>query len=99
MIGKALLECMAYIDDKLIEEALNPPCIPHEKNLDEKNNKFENYVKKCDDCYLLVILQDSSKGSFCFYTDSLLKHKYISKFKEVFFYDEKKKQAYKLCTQ
>ena len=64
-----------------------------------KNNKFENYVKKCDDCYLLVILQDSSKGSFCFYTDSLLKHKYISKFKEVFFYDEKKKQAYKLCTQ
>jgi|InofroStandDraft_1065614.scaffolds.fasta_scaffold00013_214 hypothetical protein len=67
--------------------------------IDEKNNKFENYVKKCDDCYLLVILQDSSKGSFCFYTDSLLKHKYISKFKEVFFYDEKKKQAYKLCTQ
>ena len=36
MRGKALLECMAYIDDKLIEEALNPPSIPHEKNLKEK---------------------------------------------------------------
>lgn len=67
--------------------------------INEKNNKFENYVKKCEDCYLLVILLDSSKGSFCFYTDALLKHKYISKFKEVFFYDEKKKQAYKLCAQ
>lgn len=67
--------------------------------IDEKNNKFENYVKKCDDCYLLVILQDSSKGSFCFYTDALLKHKYISKFKEIFLYDESKRQTYKLSTQ
>lgn len=45
MRGKALLECMAYIDDKLIEEALNPPCIPHEKNLDEKNNKYNTVTK------------------------------------------------------
>ena len=67
--------------------------------IDEKNNKFENYIKKSDDCYLLIVLTDSSKGSFCFYTDALLKHKYTSKFKEIFFYDEKKKQAYKLCAQ
>lgn len=67
--------------------------------IDEKNNKFENYIKKCNDCYLLVVLVDSSKGSFCFYTDRLLKHKYISKFKEIFFYDAHEKQAYKLCTQ
>ena len=44
MRGKALLECMAYIDDKLIEEALNPPSIPHEKNLNEKNKN--NIFKK-----------------------------------------------------
>ncbi|MDO5437472.1 MAG: hypothetical protein Q4F80_04675, partial [bacterium] len=67
--------------------------------IDEKNNKFESYIKKCDDCYLLVVLTDSSKGSFCFYTDVLLNHKYIFKFKEVFFYDENKKQVYKLCAQ
>ena len=67
--------------------------------INEKNNKFENYTKKCNDCYLLIVLTDSSKGSFCFYTDALLKHKYISKFKEIFFYDEKKKQAYKLYVQ
>lgn len=67
--------------------------------INEKNNKFENYIKKCDDCYLLVILLDSSKGSFCAYTDELLKRKYISKFKEIFLYDESKKQAYKLCTK
>ncbi len=64
--------------------------------IDEKNNKFENYIKKCNDCYLLIILADSSKGSFCLYTDKLLKHKYTSKFKEIFFYDERKKEAYKL---
>lgn len=68
-------------------------------SIDEKNNKFENYIKKCNDCYLLIVLANSSKGSFCFYTDALLKHKYISKFKEIFLYDESKKQAYKLCTQ
>lgn len=67
--------------------------------INEKNNKFENYIKKCNDCYLLVVSLDSSKGSFCVYTDELLKHKYISKFKEVFLYDERKKQAYKLCTK
>lgn len=67
--------------------------------INEKNNKIENYIKKCDDCYLLIVLLDPSKGSFCVYTDKLLKHKYISKFKEIFLYDESKKQAYKLCTQ
>lgn len=67
--------------------------------VDEKNDKFENYIKKCEDCCLLIILADSSKGSFCFYSDVLLKHKYISKFKEVFFYDENKKQACKLRTR
>ncbi len=67
--------------------------------IDEKNDKFENYIKKCKDCCLLIILVDSSKGSFCFYSDVLLKHKYTSKFKEIFFYDENKKQAYKLCTK
>lgn len=29
MRGKDLLECMAYIDDALIEEALNPRIISH----------------------------------------------------------------------
>ena len=67
--------------------------------IDEKNNKFENYIKKCDDCYLLVVLTGSSKGSFCFYTDKLLRHKYTSKFKEIFFYDVHEKQAYKLHTK
>ncbi len=67
--------------------------------IDEKNNKFENYIKKCDDRCLLIVLVSSSKGSFCFYTDKLLRHKYTSKFKEIFFYDERKKEAYKLRTK
>ena len=65
----------------------------------EKNNKIENYIKKCDNCCLLIVLSNSSKGSFCFYTDIILKHKYTSKFKEIFLYDESKKQAHKLCVQ
>lgn len=67
--------------------------------INKKNNKFENYVKECDECYLLVILADSHKGGFCFYTNDLLAHKYTSKFKEIFLYDERKTLAYKLYTR
>lgn len=66
--------------------------------INKKNDKLEEYLKECDECYLLVVLPNSSKGNFCYYTDGLLKHKYISKFKDIFFYDESKKQAYKLYT-
>lgn len=37
MRGKDLLECMEYIDDTLIEEALNPAGSPHNKNSMVKN--------------------------------------------------------------
>ncbi len=37
MRGKDLLECMEYIDDTLIEEALNPASSPHNKNSMVKN--------------------------------------------------------------
>ena len=37
MRGKDLLECMEYIDDTLIEEALNPAGSPHNRNSMVKN--------------------------------------------------------------
>lgn len=52
--------------------------------IDKKNKKIDNYLKRCDKCYLLIYLPDSSKGNYCYFTGSLKKHIFHSKFEATY---------------
>lgn len=64
-----------------------------QEEIDKKNKKFDNYIKNCDDCFLLVCNTDVSKGNYCHFTNKLKTHKFSCKFTNVFFYDEDSKTA------
>ena len=57
--------------------------------ISDKNKKLGSYLKQCDQCSLLLFATYFKKGSICSFTQKLLNHKFESKFKEVFLYDEK----------
>jgi len=59
-----------------------------QEEIDKKNEKFDNYLKKCDECFLLVCNPDVSMGNYCHFTDKLNSQKFSYKFTNVFFYDE-----------
>lgn len=62
-----------------------------QEEINKKNKKFDNYLEKCDECFLLIYNPDSSKGNYCHFTDKLKKKKFYYKFSTAFFYDENKK--------
>ena len=55
-----------------------------QETIDSKNKKINNYLKKCDKCFLLVYLPDVSTGNYCHFTNSLKKHLFSSKFENIF---------------
>ena len=59
-----------------------------QKEINKKNEKFDKYLKKCDECFLLIYNPDSSKGNYCHFTDKLKKKFFSYKFTNIFFYDE-----------
>ena len=61
--------------------------------INKKNEKLDNYIKQCDECFLLIYNPDSSKGNYCHFTDELNKQKFSYRFSNVFFYDEDSKAA------
>lgn len=52
--------------------------------INTKNKKYETYKKKCKECYLLVVSDDSSTGNFCSFSNKTKSHKFISTFKNVY---------------
>lgn len=62
-----------------------------QEEIDKKNEKFDSYLKNCDECFLLVCNPDVSKGNYCHFTDKLKTHKFSYKFTNIFFYDEDSK--------
>ena len=49
-----------------------------------KNEKINNYLKKCDKCFLLIYLPDVSMGNYCHFTDELNNHKFHLNFEDVY---------------
>ena len=64
--------------------------------IDKKNQKYDYFMKHCDECYLLVCKPGVSKGNYCHFTEKITRHKFISKFKSSFLYDVDKHSAIEL---
>ena len=64
--------------------------------ISDKNEKFDTYLKKCNRCSLLLYVSYFKKGSVCSFSKKLLNHKFNSKFKEIFLYDEEHNITYLL---
>lgn len=54
-----------------------------QKLIDSKNEKYEKYKQKCDECYLLVV----SSGNFVDFTYKIKFHKFKSVFKDIYLLD------------
>jgi hypothetical protein len=54
--------------------------------INEKNHRYEEYLKKCDECWLLVVI-DIFKDSQSFEIHDQERHRFESKFERVFYMD------------
>ena len=55
-----------------------------QETIDSKNKKINNYLKKCDKCFLLVYIPSVSKGNYCHFNGSVKTHLFYSKFENIF---------------
>ncbi|MCL1969745.1 MAG: hypothetical protein FWF65_09425 [Bacteroidetes bacterium] len=58
-----------------------------QETITAKNEKYNNYLEKCDACSLLVVSEDSGSGNFACFTNKILKQKFDSRFKNVYLLD------------
>ena len=54
--------------------------------INEKNARYEEYLKRCDECWLLIVI-DTFKDSQSFEMPDRIDHKFESKFERVFYMD------------
>lgn len=78
--------------------SLENPFTPLQNVIDKKNQKYENFIKHCNECYLLVCKPGVSKGNYCHFTDEILSYGFTSKFKNIFLYDADEYSAIELKT-
>jgi hypothetical protein len=52
-----------------------------------KNNKFDKYKNKCDECDLLVVVDSDSNGNFVCFSNKIKSHKFESAFRNVYLFD------------
>lgn len=64
--------------------------------INKKSKNYDRYLNNCQKCFLLVISPDPSKGSCCHFDSALNKHKFYSKYSDVYLYEERKCQSIKL---
>lgn len=67
--------------------------------INKKNNKYKNYKKNAQKCYLLIFVPDSKIGNYCCFSENILKTKFISEFDETFLLEEESEITYKLFTK
>lgn len=72
------------------ESFMKPDPIEEMQDLiNKKNEKYHTYLKKCEECFLLLCLPESIYGNYCYLTKKTYKHRFDSLFKKIFLYDEK----------
>jgi hypothetical protein len=54
--------------------------------INEKNDRYEEYLKRCDECWLLIVI-DIFKDSQSFEMPARIDHRFESKFERVFYLD------------
>ena len=62
--------------------------------IDKKNKKVNIYKQNCTKCFLLIYVPSSRYGNYCSFGENLLKHKYNSKFNNIFLFEENTKKSY-----
>jgi hypothetical protein len=65
---------------------LNFPIKQIQDQINKKNRKYEEYQKKCDECWLLIVI-DVFKDSQSFEMPDQIDHTFESKFERVFYMD------------
>ena len=70
------------------------PIYELQKCIDKKNKKVSTYKQNCTKCFLLIYVPSSRYGNYCSFGESSLKHKYNSKFDNIFLFEEKTKKSY-----
>ena len=65
-----------------------------QKRIDEKNIKIDKYKTNSTKCFLLIYVPDTRCGNYYFFSEKLFKHKFNSKFDNIFIYEEKTKKSY-----
>ena len=57
--------------------------------INRKNEKIKKYCKNMDKLCLLIFVPDGKLGNFCSFNFEINSHKFISKFDDIFLYNEK----------
>lgn len=65
--------------------SLEDPFEQLQQTIDNKNEKYNTFIKKCDECNLLVFNPSVSEGNYCHFTNKIKQHKFISNYKQTFF--------------
>ena len=65
---------------------LHFPINKMQDRIDEKNQRYEEYLKNCDKCWLLIVV-NIFKNSQSFDIHDRVDHKFESKFERVFILD------------
>lgn len=65
--------------------SLEDPFEQLQQTIDNKNEKYNTFIKKCDECNLLVFNPSVSEGNYCHFTNKIKQHKFISRYKQTFF--------------
>lgn len=55
-----------------------------QEKIDKKNEKINNYLRKCDKCFLLIYLPGVSMGNYCHFTKRIENRVFTSRFESTF---------------
>jgi hypothetical protein len=69
-----------------------------QESIDRKNDRYKEYRKKCEECWLLIVVNRSKDSQAFEITEEMLQHKYSSEFDRTFYMEVIIKDLYELTT-
>lgn len=78
-------------DMDLIWRKQEPVCVQRgfidelQKSIDEKNKKYDRYIKKCDQCWLLIVSDIYNPAQGFQFTAEMEEHTFVSRFDKTFY--------------
>ena len=75
-----------------VQRCIENPIKNLQREINKKNKKYDNYIKNCDKCFLLIVIPDCREGCSCHF-DELSKHHFKIEYNEVFLYNSALKEC------
>lgn len=69
-----------------------------QESIDRKNDRYKEYRKKCEECWLVIVVNRSKDSQALEITEEMLQHKYNSEFDRTFYMEVMLKDLYELTT-